>query len=467
MRIPFPAGRPAFVFGLARSGLTAARALQASGCEVWGWDDEEVRRHDAARAGVALVDPSTADWRKPWALVLSPGVPLTHPKPHPVVERAKAADCPIIGDIELLVRAQPDARYIGVTGTNGKSTTTALIGHILASAGRRVEVGGNLGPPALTLAPLSRGGTYVLELSSYQLELTESLACNVAVLLNITPDHIDRHGDMDSYIAAKLHIFRHQSGRDTAVIGIDDPYTNVVFSEITAVQRQAAIPVSARETVPGGVYFNNGRLIDDIEDREVPIMEMASAPTLPGRHNWQNAAAAYAACRTLGLAGSVIAAGIRSYPGLPHRQELVATIEGVRFVNDSKATNADAAGKALACYDPIYWIVGGRPKEGGLAGLESFNPRIAHAFLIGEASEAFERSLSPAVPTHRCGTLARAVSAAFARAREEARSGAVVLLSPACASFDQFANFEERGEVFRKLVQGLASAPAGAERGVR
>ncbi|MBX6320548.1 MAG: UDP-N-acetylmuramoyl-L-alanine--D-glutamate ligase [Rhodospirillaceae bacterium] len=461
IRIPCPDGRPAAVFGLARTGLAAARALMAGGCEVWGWDDRDDRRAEAAAAGITLVDLARCDWSRPWALVLSPGVPF-RPAPHPVVERAAAAGCPVVSDIELLARAQPEARYIGVTGTNGKSTTTALVGHILRSAGRRVEVGGNLGTAALALAPLGRGGTYVLELSSYQLDLTRSLACNVAVLLNITPDHLDRHGGMEGYIAAKLRIFRNQTGRDTAVIGIDDRYGEAIFTEIAARQHQAAVPVSSRRAAPGGVYVERGRLIDDLSDDPVPVMDMAAATTLPGAHNWQNAAAAYAACRSLGIAGSVIAAAMRSYPGLPHRQELVATIDGIRFVNDSKATNADAAGKALACYETIYWIVGGRPKEGGLAGLEPFHPRIAHAFLIGESMEAFAAALAPAVPVHRCGTLDAAVAQAFALARSESRPGAVVLLSPACASFDQFANFEERGEAFRRLVHGLGGADAAS-----
>jgi UDP-N-acetylmuramoylalanine--D-glutamate ligase len=466
IRVPSPDGRPAFVFGLARTGLAAARALLAGGGPVWTWDDREDRRAHAAAAGIELADPERCDWSRPWALVLSPGVPLTRPAPHPVVEHAVAAGCPIIGDIELLARTQPDARYIGITGTNGKSTTTALIGHILRSAGRTVEVGGNLGTAALALAPLGRGGTYVLELSSYQLELVKTLACNIAVLLNITPDHLDRHGDMEGYIAAKLRIFRNQTGRDTAVIGVDDRYSENICGEVAEGQRQAVVAVSARRAVEGAVYVDGaGRLIDDLGDRAVPIMDMASAPALPGRHNWQNAAAAYAACRPLGLAGSVIAAAIRSFPGLPHRQEHVAAVEGIRFINDSKATNADAAGKALACYEPIYWIVGGRPKDGGLAGLEPLYPRIAHAFLIGESSDAFAAALAGIVPVHRCGTLDRAVAEAFALARAEARPGAVVLLSPACASFDQFANFEERGEAFRQVVKPLAETDAAvAER---
>jgi UDP-N-acetylmuramoylalanine--D-glutamate ligase len=458
IRIPSPDGRPAFVFGLARSGLATVRALIAGGGEVWAWDDRVDRRTEAVALGATMVDPKSCDWSRPWTLVLSPGVPLTHPAPHPVVERAVTAGCPIVGDIELLARAQPDARFIGITGTNGKSTTTALIGHILREASRIVEVGGNLGTAALALAPLGRGGNYVLELSSYQLELTKTLDCNIAVLLNVTPDHLDRHGDMDGYIAAKMQIFRNQTGRDTAVIGVDDRYCEAIFEEVVARQHQAVIPISSRKIVEGGVYIEGGKLIDDLESDAVPVMEMASAPTLPGAHNWQNAAAAYVACRALGVAGSVVAAGIRSYPGLPHRQELVATVEGVRFVNDSKATNADATGKALACYDPIYWIVGGRPKEGGLAGLESFYPRIAHAFLIGESSEAFAAALEGAMPLHRCGVLDNAVSEAFATARAEGRPGAVVLLSPACASFDQFTNFEERGDTFRRLVQPLATA---------
>ncbi len=299
--------------------------------------------------------------------MLSPGIPHTHPKPHPVAAAARAAGVPIIGDVELLVQSAPDAGYVGVTGTNGKSTTTALIGHILAASGRRVEVGGNLGTAALSLEPLDRNGTYVLELSSYQLELTPSLACDVAILLNITPDHLDRHGGMAGYVAAKRRIFEHQQPADAAVVGIDDEICRGIAGEVRRARCQTVVPISAERAVEGGVYVVDGILTDDTEAKAARVMEMRRAPRLPGRHNWQNAAAAFAAARRAGVSADAAAAGIASFPGLAHRQELIAAIDGIRYVNNSKATNADAAAKALACYDAIYWIAGGLPKAGGIA----------------------------------------------------------------------------------------------------
>lgn len=448
--------RPVAVLGLGGSGLAAARALAQSGAEVWAWDDDAGRRAAAEAAGIALTDLSRCDWSQPESLVLSPGIPHTHPAPHPVARLAREAGCPILGDIELLARAQAKATYIGITGTNGKSTTTALIGHVMRTAGRRVEVGGNLGTPALALEPLGVGETYVLECSSYQLELMPSAVFDVAVLLNISPDHLDRHGGMPGYVAAKKRIFARQIAPKTAVIGIDDVHCQEIHAGLAARGEQIVVPISARGAVPGGVYVDNGLLIDDSGGRAQTVLDLrVAAPTLPGEHNWQNAAAACAACRAAGLEVSEIAAGLKTFPGLAHRQELVAVLDGVRYVNDSKATNADAAARALVCYDPIYWIVGGRPKEGGLAGLEPYYPRIAHAFLIGEAADAFAEQLAGKVAVTHAGTLEAAVFAAHAMAQADARPGAVVLLSPACASFDQFANFEERGIAFRRLVQAL------------
>jgi UDP-N-acetylmuramoylalanine--D-glutamate ligase len=457
IRIPEMAGRTVAVFGLARSGLAAARALRASGAEVWAWDDGAAARDAASGAGLPLHDLYSCDWSKPAALVLSPGIPHTFPKPHPVAALAKDKHVPILGDIELMARANLRARFIGITGTNGKSTTTALIGHVLNAAGRRTEVGGNLGTAALDLAPLGDGAFYVLEMSSYQLELTHSLSFDVAVLLNITPDHLDRHGGMAGYVAAKARIYDRQSASQTAVIGIDDPHSQDLFAMLQAAGRQKVVPISATRPHQGGVYADYGWLIDDIDRASHEVLELATATRLPGQHNWQNAAAAYAACRAVGLDTETIAAGLVSYPGLAHRQELVATIDGVRYVNDSKATNADATAKALACYPSIYWIVGGRAKDTGLDGLEGFYPGIAHAFLIGEAADQFAKTLTGLVPLTNCGTLANAVAAAHRMAQSDRRPDAVVLLSPACASFDQFKNFEERGDRFRDLVQALQS----------
>ena len=465
IRIPAMVGQTIAVLGLARSGLSSARALKASGATVWGWDDNSKSRDEAKAAGIPLVDLAGCDWSKPVALVLSPGIPHTFPKPHPVAALATARRCPIIGDIELMARAGLGARFIGITGTNGKSTTTALIGHILRSAGIRAEIGGNLGTPALTLAPLGPDGIYVLEMSSYQLELTHTLAFDVALLLNITPDHLDRHGGMDGYVAAKARIFEPQRASQTAVIGVDDDHSRALRARFAAARRQTVIPISAEGPVAGGVYAHDGWLQDDRAGKTERVLRLADATSLLGKHNWQNAAAAFAACAALGLATPTIVAGIKSYPGLAHRQELIATIGDVRYINDSKATNADATAKALACYQPIYWILGGRAKETGLDGLESFYPRIAHAFLVGEASERFAATLEGRVAHTKCGTIAAALSAAHRQAQAERKPGAVVLLSPAAASFDQFANFEERGEVFRKLVEALCVGPMQANGG--
>jgi UDP-N-acetylmuramoylalanine--D-glutamate ligase len=453
--LSFLGGLPIAVLGLGKSGLSAARALMAGGAEVWAWDDNEDRRAAARAAGVPLVDLHNCNWQQPRSLVISPGIPHTYPAPHPVAVLAKSHGCEIIGDIELLGRAQRHARYIGITGTNGKSTTTALIAHILASAGRTVEVGGNLGFPALDLAPLEADGIYVLEMSSYQLEITISIVFDVAVLLNVSADHLERHGGLAGYTNAKRLIFRGQGASHAAVVGVDDEITRGIYADMTAAAAQIVRPISGQEACAGGIYARDGALYDDSASRATRILDLKEAISLPGAHNWQNAAAAFAASQAAGVAAADIARGLRSFPGLAHRQELVAMIEGVAYINDSKATNADATGKALACYETIYWIAGGQAKEGGLAGLEPWFRRIAHAYLIGEAEAAFAATLAGQVPLTRCGTLAAAVGKARQQAAADRRPGAVVLLSPACASFDQFKNFEDRGDAFRALVEAL------------
>jgi UDP-N-acetylmuramoylalanine--D-glutamate ligase len=453
------AGRRIAVLGLARSGRAAAHALSGGGATVLAWDDNPAVR-DAVAAEIPLSDLAAADWRQIPALVLSPGIPHTYPEPHPAVLRARAAGSEIIGDIELLGRAQPDAGYVGITGTNGKSTTTALIGHILATAGRRVEIGGNLGNAALSLAPLGHDGTYVLEASSFQLELIDNLAFDVAVLLNITPDHLDRHDGMAGYIAAKRRIFGHQGAASTAIVGIDDPICRALADELRGGPARV-LPISVTESAPGGVYVDRGRLIDATGAHPVAVLDLALAERLPGSHNWQNAAAAYAAARSVGVAAEDAAGAIRSFPGLAHRQELVETIDGVRYINDSKATNADAAEKALACYEAIYWIAGGLPKAGGITSLQPYFRRLRHAYLIGTATEEFAATLGNSVPFTRCGDLAAATAAAAEQARRDGMPGAVVLLSPACASYDQFAHFEARGDAFRALVTGLHNTERG------
>ena len=463
---PIP-DRPVAVFGLGKSGLATVAALLRAGATVWAWDDGEAARAKAAAMGARLVELYGCDWSRPVSLVLSPGIPHTHPAPHAVAAAAKAHGIEIIGDVELFARALPDAISVGITGTNGKSTTTALIAHLLQVAGRSAVAGGNLGTPVLAFDRLPDDGVYVLELSSYQLDLTSSLACRAAILLNVTPDHLGRHGGIEGYVASKARIFANQGAGDTAIVGIDDPHCRAVREALIAGAKQRVVAISAERRIPGSVHAVGGRLIDDTGGTERLVLDLAEAPALPGTHNWQNAAAAYAAVRALGVAPEAIAQGLRSYPGLAHRQERVAVINGIPYINDSKATNADATAKALACYQPIYWIVGGQPKETGLDGLEGFHARIAHAFLIGEAEAAFAAALDGRVALTRCGTLAAAVAAAHQMAQADARPGAVVLLSPACASFDQFANFEERGDAFRRLVQALQPAAGGTATAMR
>ncbi len=466
--VDYLAGSNVAVFGLGRSGLSAAAALAAAGARVRAWDDAAPRRATAGALGIELVDLAAlddAEWRGFACLVLSPGVPLTHPVPHPVVTRAKATGTEIVGDIELLGRAvAADAkrpRFIGVTGTNGKSTTTALLGHVLAASGRATRVGGNLGTPVLDLDTPGADGSYVLEVSSYQLDLTPTLTFDVAVLINVSPDHLDRHGGMDGYVAAKRKIFDRQGAGCAAVVGVDDPISQGICRELRDAGRRRVIPVSGAGPVEGGVFVVKGALCDDTEGRAEAVADLSRIATLPGIHNWQNAACATAAARVVGLSTEEIAVALSGYRGLAHRLEQVATIDGIRYINDSKATNVTAAARALACYDDIYWIAGGRAKDEGLESLDSLLPRVAHAFLIGEAADRFASALKGRVPVTRSGDLAAAVTRASDAARRAGRAGAVVLLSPACASFDQFPDFEARGEAFRSAVTALGARRSG------
>jgi UDP-N-acetylmuramoylalanine--D-glutamate ligase len=442
------------VLGLARSGLATARALKAAGIGCVAWDDNAASRQAATDAGIVLADPASIDWPRMTALIISPGIPSHLPAPHPVAAAARAAGKKIICDVELLARAAPKARFVAITGTNGKSTTTALIGHILAQAGLRPEVGGNIGRGALDLALLGEDGIYVLELSSYQLELLETFRAHVAVWLNVTPDHIDRHGDMAGYVAAKENIFARQQPGDCAVIGIDDEPSQAVHGKISGRSGIVAVPVAFDRPIAGGVSFRAGRLID----ADGYSVDFSDVPTLPGDHNAQNAACAWAACRWLDVPREQIVAGLRSYPGLPHRQERVASVGNVVYINDSKATNADAAARALSSYHDIYWIAGGQAKEGGVAPLAPWFNRIRHAFLIGEAADLFAGQLEGRLPYSRCGDLQSALDAAHMRAQREAKGPAVVLLSPACASWDQWKSYEHRGDAFRAMARALPGA---------
>lgn len=462
------AGKPVAVMGLARSGLAAARALAAGGAEVRAWDDSETGRAAAAGAGLPLSDLSEAEnWTGVGTLVLSPGIPHTHPAPHVSATRARDRGAEIIGDIELLIRACPDARYVAITGTNGKSTTTALLGHILGEAGCKIEVGGNIGRPVIEFEAFGDDGYYVMELSSYQLELIPSLACDVALLINIAPDHLDRHGGMDGYIAAKRRIFAGQPRGATAIVGLDDDESRRVFEDLSAAGAEnglRVIGISATQRVAGGVYALDRVLYDDMDGGAVEVMPLAEIETLPGVHNAQNAAAAYAAARTICLKSRTIVDGIRSFPGLPHRLQVIDKIDGIRYINDSKATNAEAAARALASYDTIYWIAGGRAKEGGLPALDPYLPHVRRAFLIGESAEYMAAELRGRVDTQISGDLETAIKDARDAALHDGIAGAVVLLSPACASFDQFKDFELRGIEFQRLV---AAMPRGSLRNAK
>ncbi|MEE2687950.1 MAG: UDP-N-acetylmuramoyl-L-alanine--D-glutamate ligase [Pseudomonadota bacterium] len=448
------------VMGLGMSGLVAGEALCAGGAEVIAWDDSESRRSDAETRGVPIVRLDDVDWMGVEALILSPGIPHTHPKPNPVALSAKEAGVAIVGDVELLFRTQPKASFVGVTGTNGKSTTTALISHILNYAGRRCAAGGNLGLPALSLEPLGSEGIYVLEMSSYQLELTPSARFEVAILLNISQDHLDRHGGMNGYVSAKRRIFAQQEVGDVAIVGVDDQEALSLLLCLSAERSSGIVPISTEREVGGGVYSKGSMLIDASGAVPREVCSLADIEALPGSHNAQNAAAAYAAVRAVGVTAEIAAAALETYPGLPHRQQLAAIIDGVRYINDSKATNPEAAAKALSSYEKIYWIAGGRAKEGSLEALFPYISRVNRAFLIGEAAEQLANQLSGLTQTELCGDLQCAVNAAGQAAVGEK---AVVLLSPACASHDQFVNFEQRGEMFCRL----AAQRPGIDRDIR
>ena len=460
-------GQNVALFGLGASGLSTARAVVDGGAQLSAWDDSPAARDRAAAAGIALVDLSEADWREFKLFVLAPGVPLTHPAPHWTVNLADAAGVPIVGDIELFARERgaraPEAPFVAVTGTNGKSTTTALIAHVLREAGHEVAMGGNIGVPVLDLAPPAAGRTHVVECSSYQIDLAPSLAPSVGLLINITPDHLDRHGDLSRYAAIKERLVAHS---DVALVGVDDDPCRAIYARLKARARgPRTIAVSGRGFPDADVWVSGRQVM--ARGEAAPAADLGSARALRGAHNGQNAAFAYAAARTLGVEREQIARAFVSFPGLAHRMEEVGRFGRALFINDSKATNADAAEKALTSFRDIHWILGGRPKAGGIEPLEPLFPRVAKAYLIGEAADEFARTLG-AVPFVRSGTLEAAVETA---AEDAARSPArepVVLLSPACASFDQFANFEARGEAFRaRVAEWLARRTAAGARAKR
>jgi UDP-N-acetylmuramoylalanine--D-glutamate ligase len=452
------AGRSVAVFGLGSSGIASATALIAGGANVIAWDDNPEMIAKADRAALRTTDLHHVDWAGLAALVLAPGVPLTHPAPHWTVALARAAGIEVIGDIELFCRerreSNPQAPFIAVTGTNGKSTTTALIAHLLRQGGYDVQVGGNIGTAILSLEPPRNGRVHVIEVSSYQIDLSPSLDPSVGVLINVSEDHLDRHGTLQNYAAVKERLVAGVQQGGTAIIGIDDPFC-LAAADRLAVMKKHLVRISVRRSLPDGIYVERGKVIEAAKGHAEIIAEIEGIGSLRGRHNAQNAACAAAAALALNLDPSIIQQGLASFPGLAHRMEQVGRQGRVLFVNDSKATNADSAAQALGCFPAIFWIAGGKPKSGGISSLSNFFPRICKAYLIGEAAEEFAHQLEGAVPYAMAGTLDRAVDLAARSAADSREPEPVVLLSPACASFDQYPNFEIRGDHFRELVRAL------------
>lgn len=454
----FPAhqfkGKTVAVFGLARSGISCAKALLSGGAKVFAWDDSEPAVEKAHAEGLSITNLHMVDFKSLSALVLSPGVPLTHPEPHWTVMKAKAAGIEIIGDTEVFAREvqSSGAKLVAITGTNGKSTTTALIGHVLKSAGLDVDVGGNIGLAVFNLRPPVKDRIYVLELSSFQIDLMPSLEPDVGILTNLTPDHLDRHGDMKNYSTVKGRMFAKSRKGNTALVGTDDPWCLEIADQVSpdADLRR----VSVLRLLEDGVSAADGVLQDRRGGKTVAQIDLRNMPALKGKHNWQNACMAYGAARALNVAVADIEAAMKSFPGLAHRMQQIATVSGIPFINDSKATNADAAEKALASFDNIYWIAGGIAKSGGIEPLAPYFPKIAKAYLIGVAAQDFAKTLEGRVAYERSETLENAVK----DSARDAKDNGVVLLSPACASFDQYKNFEVRGDAFVEFVSSLPGA---------
>ena len=461
------AGKTVAVFGLGGSGLAVCHALKAGGAEVIAGDDSIDRLVEATQANFITADLRKVAWTHFAALVLTPGVPLTHPAPHWTVTAARAAGIEVIGDIELFCRERalhaPDAPFVAITGTNGKSTTTALVAHLMREAGRDVQMGGNIGTAILSLQPPSRDRVHVIEMSSYQIDLAPSLDPSVGILLNVTPDHIDRHGTLEHYAAVKERLVAGVQPAGTAIVGVDDSWGRAAADRVARAGK-AVTRVSVESPLTDGITVEGTTIMKNAGGVRSAIADIAGIGSLRGAHNAQNAACAAAAALALRIGIDVLQKALRSFPGLAHRMEQVGRQangqRGTLFVNDSKGTNADAAAKALASFTDIYWIAGGKPKEGGIAGLSEFFPRIRKAYLIGEAATDFAATLDGKVPYEISATLDAAVPAATRDAAGSGLAEAVVLLSPACASFDQYRNFEIRGDRFRDLVLALQGVTA-------
>jgi UDP-N-acetylmuramoylalanine--D-glutamate ligase len=454
------AGKTVAVFGLGGSGLASCHALKAGGAEVIASDDSADNLAKAAQAGFITADLRKVSWTNFAALVLTPGAPLTHPAPHWSVLAAREAGVEVIGDIELFCRERrrhaPDAPFIAITGTNGKSTTTALTAHLLRAAGLDVQMGGNIGTAILSLQPPSMNRFHVIEMSSYQIDLTPSLDPSVGMLLNVSEDHLDRHGTLENYAAVKERLV---AGATISLVGVDDPVSYEIGRRLSENPDLHVIPVSVQKLLQWG-YFLRGSEIVSKGNNQTPeqaevLADISGVGSLRGLHNAQNAAFACAAAWHMDVKPQDIARGIRTFPGLAHRMEQVGRRGRVLFINDSKGTNADAAAHALSSFADIFWIAGGKPKTGGITGLAEYFPRIRKAYLIGEAAKEFAATLEGRVPYEISETLDAAIPDAARDAEASGISEPVVLLSPACASFDQYRNFEIRGNRFRDLVLAL------------
>jgi len=453
------AGKTVALFGLGGSGLATALALKEGGARVIACDDNPAKMAEAGARGIETADLRDADWSAFASFILSPGVPLTHPEPHWSAKLAQQAGVEIIGDIELFCRERakiaPNAPFVAITGTNGKSTTTALVAHILREAGRDVQMGGNIGTAILSLEPPSATRIHVVECSSFQIDLAPSLNPTIGVHLNLSPDHIDRHGTMELYAAIKERLV---AKAGLAVIGVDDPMSRAIADACEAkginVARISVEPLGVK-----GIFADEDTLVGVTESETAAIANLYGIGSLRGAHNAQNAAAAVAVALALNVSPENIRSGLYTFPGLPHRMEEVGRIRSALFINDSKATNADSTEKALKSFDDIFWILGGKAKEGGIEPLKEYFPKIRKAYLIGAAADEFATTLGSDVPHVQCGTLDKAVAQAAQDAQALGRS-AVVLLSPACASYDQFPNYEVRGNHFRDLVRALPGIEA-------
>jgi UDP-N-acetylmuramoylalanine--D-glutamate ligase len=452
------AGKTVAVFGLGGSGLASCHALRAGGAEVIAGDDGAERLAEAAKAGFITADLRAADWSRFAALILTPGAPLTHPAPHWSVVMARQAGVEVIGDIELFCRERkrhaPDAPFVAITGTNGKSTTTALIAHLMKVAGYDTQMGGNIGTAILSLEPPRKGRVHVIEMSSYQIDLTPSLDPSVGILINISEDHIDRHGTLDHYAAVKERLVAGVQSQGTAIIGVDDIWCRASADRIEQAGKRV-VRISVKNPLPDGIYVEREVIWRASGGARSEVARIGGIGSLRGQHNAQNAACASAAALALGVASDVLQKGLRSFPGLAHRMEQVGRRGHVLFVNDSKGTNADAAAHALSSFADIFWIAGGKAKAGGITGLTEYFPRIRKAYLIGEAADEFAKTLGTDVPHEISKSLIIAVAHAAHDAEASGLKEPVVLLSPACASFDQYRNFEIRGAAFRDLVQAL------------